>query len=87
MGGVTQGKARCAFFAVKCCDSEASNMTEEGENDGEASIRRHESLVLFYAFDSPMLAGADVRSKPLATRRERLREFRLAEFSAASQYY
>lgn len=30
--------------------------------------------ILFYAFDVPVLAGADLRSKPLATRREMLYE-------------
>ena len=32
------------------------------------------AAILFYAFDAPVLAGADLRSKPLATRREMLRE-------------
>ena len=32
---------------------------------------RRDSL---YAFDAPVLAGTDLRSKPLATRREMLRE-------------
>ncbi len=31
-------------------------------------------VILFYAFDAPVLAGFDLRSKPLATRREILRE-------------
>jgi ATP-dependent DNA ligase len=32
------------------------------------------ATILFYAFDAPVLAGADLLSKPLATRREMLRE-------------
>jgi DNA ligase D-like protein (predicted ligase) len=32
------------------------------------------AAILFYAFDVPVLAGADLRSKPLAERREILRE-------------
>jgi ATP-dependent DNA ligase len=32
------------------------------------------AAILFYAFDAPVLAGADLRNKPLATRREMLRE-------------
>jgi DNA ligase D-like protein (predicted ligase) len=32
------------------------------------------AAILFYTFDAPVLAGADLRSKPLATRREMLRE-------------
>jgi bifunctional non-homologous end joining protein LigD len=32
------------------------------------------AAILFYAFDAPVLAGADLRGKPLATRREMLRE-------------
>ena len=35
---------------------------------------RRVRATLFYAFDAPVLAGADLRSKPLATRREMLRE-------------
>lgn len=31
-------------------------------------------VILFYAFDAPILAGIDLRGKPLATRREMLRE-------------
>jgi len=32
------------------------------------------AAILFYVFDAPVLAGADLRSKPLATRRKMLRE-------------
>ena len=32
------------------------------------------AAILFYVFDSPVLAGADLRGKPLATRRKMLRE-------------
>jgi bifunctional non-homologous end joining protein LigD len=32
------------------------------------------ATILFYAFDAPVLAGGDLRNKPLATRREMLRE-------------
>ena len=32
------------------------------------------ATILFYAFDAPVLAGRDFRNKPLATRREMLRE-------------
>jgi bifunctional non-homologous end joining protein LigD len=32
------------------------------------------AAILFYAFDAPVLAGTDLGSKPLATRREILRE-------------
>src|SRR6266851_7882741 len=32
------------------------------------------AAILFYAFDAPVLAGADLRGKPLATRRKMLRE-------------
>jgi ATP-dependent DNA ligase len=32
------------------------------------------TAILFYAFDAPLLAGADLRNEPLATRRELLRE-------------
>jgi ATP-dependent DNA ligase len=32
------------------------------------------AVILFYAFDVPVLAGADLRSKPLETRREMLRD-------------
>jgi ATP dependent DNA ligase domain len=32
------------------------------------------TAILFYAFDAPVLAGTDLRGKPLATRREMLRE-------------
>ncbi|HKN01245.1 MAG TPA: hypothetical protein VJX23_12075 [Candidatus Binataceae bacterium] len=39
------------------------------QNCGEGA-----AAILFYAFDAPVLAGADLRSKPLATRREMLRE-------------
>ena len=39
------------------------------QNFGDGSV-----AILFYAFDAPVLAGTDLRSKPLATRREMLRE-------------
>src|SRR6202035_309136 len=32
------------------------------------------AAILFYAFDAPVLSGADLRRKPLTTRREMLRE-------------
>src|SRR5271155_4141431 len=39
------------------------------QNFGEGA-----AAILFYSFDAPVLAGGDLRSKPLATRREMLRE-------------
>jgi ATP-dependent DNA ligase len=47
-------------------DGKLSFSSLQNFGDGAASI-------LFYAFDAPVLAGADLRSKPLATRREMLR--------------
>jgi DNA ligase D-like protein (predicted ligase) len=38
------------------------------------NFRDGAATILFYAFDAPVLAGADLRSKPLATRRDMLRE-------------
>ena len=37
------------------------------------NFRYGAAAILFYAFDAPVVAGADLRSKPLATRREMLR--------------
>ncbi len=48
-------------------DGQPSFSSLQNFGDGAAAI-------LFYAFDAPVLAGADLRSKPLATRREMLRE-------------
>jgi bifunctional non-homologous end joining protein LigD len=48
-------------------DGRPSFSSLQNFGDGAAAI-------LFYAFDAPLLAGADLRSKPLATRREMLRE-------------
>jgi len=48
-------------------DGRPSFSSLQNFGDGTAAI-------LFYAFDAPVLAGADLRSKPLATRREMLRE-------------
>jgi ATP-dependent DNA ligase len=48
-------------------DGRASFSSLQNFRDGAAAI-------LFYAFDAPVLAGADLRSKPLATRRDMLRE-------------
>lgn len=48
-------------------DGQASFSSLQNFGDGAAAI-------LFYAFDAPVLAGADLCSKPLATRREMLRE-------------
>jgi DNA ligase D-like protein (predicted ligase) len=48
-------------------DGQPSFSSLQNFGDGAAAI-------LFYAFDAPMLAGADLRSKPLATRREMLRD-------------
>src|ERR1700691_1775729 len=48
-------------------DGRPSFSSLQNFGDGAAAI-------LFYAFDAPMLAGADLRSNPLATRREVLRE-------------
>ena len=48
-------------------DGQPSFSSLQNFRDGAAAI-------LFYAFDAPVLAGADLRSKPLATRREMLRE-------------
>jgi len=48
-------------------DGEPSFSSLKNFGDGAGAI-------LFYAFDVPVLAGADLRSKPLATRREMLRE-------------
>jgi bifunctional non-homologous end joining protein LigD len=38
------------------------------------NFRDGTTAILFYAFDTPVLAGADLRSEPLVTRREMLRE-------------
>jgi ATP-dependent DNA ligase len=38
------------------------------------NFRHGAAAILFCAFDVPVLAGADLRSKPLATRRAKLRE-------------
>jgi ATP-dependent DNA ligase len=48
-------------------DGQPSFSSLQNFGDGAAAI-------LFYALDAPVLAGADLRSKPLATRREMLRE-------------
>ena len=48
-------------------DGQPSFSSLQNFGDGAAAI-------LFYAFDAPLLAGADLRSKPLATRREMVRE-------------
>jgi len=48
-------------------DRQPSFSSLQNFGDGAAAI-------LFYAFDAPVLAGADLRSKPLATRREMLRD-------------
>ena len=48
-------------------DGQPSFSSLQNFGDGVAAI-------LFYAFDAPVLAGADLRIKPLATRREMLRE-------------
>ena len=46
-------------------DGQPSFSSLQNFGDGAAAI-------LFYVFDAPVLAGADLRSKPLATRRETL---------------
>jgi bifunctional non-homologous end joining protein LigD len=48
-------------------DGQPSFSSLQNFGDGAAAI-------LFYALDAPVLAGADLRSKPLATHREMLRE-------------
>jgi bifunctional non-homologous end joining protein LigD len=48
-------------------DRQPSFSSLQNSGDGAAAI-------LFYAFDVPVLEGVDLRSKPLATRREMLRE-------------
>jgi DNA ligase D-like protein (predicted ligase) len=48
-------------------DGQPSFSSLQNLGDGAAAI-------LFYVFDVPVLAGADLRSTPLATRREMLRE-------------
>jgi len=48
-------------------DGQPSFSSLQNFGDGDAAI-------LFYAFDVPVLEGLDLRSKPLATRREMLRE-------------
>src|SRR5258708_11564756 len=48
-------------------DREPSFGSPQNFGDGAAAI-------LFYAFDAPVLAGADLRSKPLAKRREMRRD-------------
>jgi ATP-dependent DNA ligase len=48
-------------------DGQPSFSSLQNFRDGAAAI-------LFYAFDAPVFGGADLRSKPLATRREMLRE-------------
>jgi bifunctional non-homologous end joining protein LigD len=48
-------------------DGQLSFSSLQNFGDGAAAI-------LFYAFDAPVLAGADLRGQPLATRREILRE-------------
>jgi ATP-dependent DNA ligase len=46
-------------------DGQPSFSSLQNVGDGAAPI-------LFYAFDTPVLAGVDLRSKPLAKRREML---------------
>jgi len=48
-------------------DGKPSFSSLQNFGDGAAAI-------LFHTFDAPVLAGADLRSKPLATRRKMLRE-------------
>jgi len=48
-------------------DGQPSFSSLRNFGDGAAAI-------LFYAFDAPVLAGGDLRSKPLARRREMLRK-------------
>ncbi len=48
-------------------DGRPSFSSLQNFGDGAAAI-------LFYAFDAPVVAGADLRNKPLATRREMLRD-------------
>jgi DNA ligase D-like protein (predicted ligase) len=49
------------------CDGKPSFSSLQNFGNGAAAI-------LFYVFDAPLLAGADLRSEPLATRREMLRD-------------
>jgi hypothetical protein len=69
-------RARSGGAAGRDCSRWGNRRREDGQpsfgslqnfGDGAAAI-------LFYAFDAPVLAGADLRSKPLVTRREMLRE-------------
>ena len=52
-------------------DGQPSFSSLQNSGDGAAAI-------LFYAFDVPVLEGVDLRSKPLATRREMLRDRSIA---------
>jgi bifunctional non-homologous end joining protein LigD len=63
------GVVRQSDGKIRCCTKELFEfgMLDDPALNGAAAI-------LFYAFDSPVLAGADLRSEPLTTRRAKLRE-------------